>query len=175
MLTTFTPSRRSREWFFDRPAVESRVDKARIRNLSRIGAFVRRRARSSLRRRKKVSAPGQPPSIHEQKSLKEIYFAYDPASDSVVIGPVGRSHAGGLLGPQLNELTVPEIHEFGGLVQIRERFRGDRWVSYGKVRPGQPTRTRQARYPQRAFMRPALDAELAAGTFSATFSGLVRG
>src|SRR5690606_6172596 len=50
------------ELFFDRKAVTSRVDKATRKVLSRFGAFVRRTARSSIRKRKKTSQPGSPPS-----------------------------------------------------------------------------------------------------------------
>lgn len=50
--------------FFDRKAVLAAVDKATLRVLSKFGAFVRRRAKSSIRKRKKASPPGQPPSSH---------------------------------------------------------------------------------------------------------------
>ncbi len=97
------------EFFFDRPAITNSIDRAERKALSRIGAFVRRRARSSLRIRKRVSMPGETPSIRSRDkaaSLKNILFAFQPATHSVLIGPVG-----------LNQLTdgrtVPEIHEFG--------------------------------------------------------------
>ena len=48
--------------FFDRARVINAVDRTTRRNLSRFGAFVRQRARSSIRTRKRISEPGQPPT-----------------------------------------------------------------------------------------------------------------
>lgn len=160
--------------FFDRPAVQRAIGRARAKALARAGAFIRTRARSSLRRRKKPSAPGSPPSVHARSgdvaSLKTILFAYDTTSDSVVVGPVGLN--------QVNETisgfrtTVPGLHERGETATILEK----RWVPH----QGEPTpwrradrrrrsrpspwgkhefRKRTARYPKRPFMKPALEAE----------------
>lgn len=148
--------------FFDRPAVQNAVDKAIRKALSRAGAFVRTRARSSLRRRKKASQPGSPPSVHSRDvyaTLKNVLFSYDAAKKSVVVGmPLlnGRPRSG---------TTVPELHEEGGTAGVVEvQLSGGKWVakSYGK-RWGEnrPHRTRQARYPQRPTMGPALKAEQA--------------
>jgi len=48
--------------FFDSKKVVSATDRATRRVLSRFGAFVRRTAKQSIRKRKKVSQPGSPPS-----------------------------------------------------------------------------------------------------------------
>src|SRR5690242_12299768 len=91
-----------RDLFFDRKAVVDATTVAERKALSRIGAFVRRRARSSLRRRKRVSRPGEPPSVHSKDdtaNLKNILFAYEPSHRRVVIGPVGLN--------QVNSLTLP--------------------------------------------------------------------
>jgi len=50
--------------FFDRQAVISKVDAATRRVLSRFGAFVRQRAKSSIRKRRNPAPPGSPPSSH---------------------------------------------------------------------------------------------------------------
>lgn len=163
-----------REAFFDRPKVRASLKKAKRKALSRAGAFVRRRARSSMRRRKGVSAPGSPPSAHSPNthSLKTILFAYQPQSESTIVGPV-----------QLNQVnftiesvtsTVAGLHERGETAIIREyRYasiegegepanwrRVDGRRRYDE-RPGYrfETRRRRARYPKRPFMRPALEAE----------------
>ena len=109
--------------FFDKVVAESAVDKARLRVLSRFGAYVRRTARNLLRpaRRRKLaemgpedrqryhiresvarrkgdpkpklpqetSRAGSPPRLHKRSSpLKRLlFFAYDRANRSVVIGP----------------------------------------------------------------------------------------
>src|SRR5690606_28852572 len=92
--------------FFDRKAVTSRVDRATRRVLSRFGAFVRRTARSSIRKRKRTSEPGKPPSSHTGMLKKFIFFGYDPRRDSVVIGPVRLSQKG--------RGEAPSLLEYGG-------------------------------------------------------------
>lgn len=128
--------------FFDRALVVREVGKVNAAALSKAGAFVRQRARSSLRRRKRVSAPGSPPSVHSQDSvatLKNILFAYDRANMSVVIGPVLLNGSQG---------SVPALHEFGGTKAVRN-IRGR----------GRAPTVRMASYPARPFMGPALVAE----------------
>ena len=88
--------------FFDKEAVTSRTDHATRTVLSRFGAFVRRTARSSIRKRKNPAPPGSPPSSHVGLLKKFILFGYDPREESVVIGPVrliqkGRGEAPALL------------------------------------------------------------------------------
>lgn len=102
--------------FFDKKAVTDRLDPAVRRALSKLGAFVRTRAKSSVRYGKGAARPGAPPVAHRSAGytrtsrsrktgqtkqqpaspLRElIYFAYDPASRSVVVGPtLGGSQSG---------------------------------------------------------------------------------
>ena len=49
-----------KQLFFDREAVTSRVDPATRKVLSKFGAFVRRTAKGSIRRRRKAAPPGSP-------------------------------------------------------------------------------------------------------------------
>jgi len=162
MPQPFAITMRMKDVFFDRAAVKNRMTKANCKALSKAGAFIRRRARSSLRRRKKPSPPGQPPSVHTNDrvaTLKNILFAYDPHSESLVVGPV-KLNQKALLGPQLAGATVPQIHEFGARVKIREVKVGRGWrTGKRRVRPGQPVRVRAAVYAERPFMGPALEAE----------------
>ena len=125
--------------FFDRQKVTNAVDRATQRNLSKFGAFVRTRARSSIRKRKRVSQPGQPPSAHTTGSLSlrsSIFFALGPDKQSVVIGPV-------LFNGADAASPVPERLEYGGETTIKRRGR-------------KPTR---ARYRARPFMGPAFEKE----------------
>ncbi|MEP0846073.1 MAG: hypothetical protein HRF50_04530 [Phycisphaerae bacterium] len=81
--------RMARAAFFDRAAVQRAVDRGKQRALSKCGAFVRTTARGLIRQRPGISRWGQPPHTHGQRLLKRfILFAFDRASDSVVIGPV---------------------------------------------------------------------------------------
>jgi len=89
--------------------------RAKRRSGMRAGGLVRTIARRSIRRRKGSAPRGQPPHAHARgnRGMKLIYFAWDPQTESVPIGPIpfGQRHA-------------REIQE-GGLVDvIRRRRRG---------------------------------------------------
>jgi hypothetical protein len=138
--------------FFDAPAVVKAVGRAERKVLSRFGAFVRRTARSSLRKRKKASEPGQPPSSHVGLVKQHLFFLWDPQHRSVVVGPV-----------QLNrsDPNTLELLEHGGtatrrFVVIEEKKRRGttrRVVSSRKAKP------RTVRYRARPFMQPAFEKE----------------
>lgn len=165
--------------FFDRSVVERRLDRATHRALSQAGAFVRRRARSSLRRRKSVSAAGSPPSVHSAHpfaTLKNILFGFD-GRDSVVVGPVGFSRMRSRGTIRLSRVA-PNIHEFGGQVSRvrrvpkkkrtgrraatrRQAEAYARLVRTGRIRPNVDFELLEEvlDYPERPFMGPALEAE----------------
>ena len=120
--------------FFDKKAVRDKVDAGTRRVLSKFGAFVRRTARSSIRKRKKPSSPGSPPSSHIGLLKKFIFFGYEPAKRSVVIGPVRLSQQG--------RGEAPHLVEYGGSTKVEHRGKRKR----AKVRP-------------RPFMGPAFEKE----------------
>ncbi|MEO0511798.1 MAG: hypothetical protein AAF108_02760 [Planctomycetota bacterium] len=72
---------RVKSLFFDRPAVQRAIDPARRRALSKAGAFVRQRAKTSMRKRRGTSRPGQPPFAHEGSLRRMVLFGYDPRTD----------------------------------------------------------------------------------------------
>ena len=119
--------------FFDRAAVQAAMDVATLKTLSRFGAFVRRRAQTSMRRTGAVSQPGSPPSSHAGQLRDLLYFAWDGSSRSVVIGPT-----------PFKDVVAPKLLEEGGTIIDRLRGRSVRKV-----------------YRTRPFMKPAFDAELA--------------
>lgn len=124
--------------FFDTEKVLRATDKAERRVLSKFGAYVRRGARSSIRKRRAPSPPGTPPSSHTGVLKRFIFFAYEPERRTVVIGPA-----------RLNQKTgdAPPALEYGGQSRVvtgnRRRRRRVRTVT---IRP-------------RPFMRPALERE----------------
>jgi len=120
--------------FFDRQAVISKVDAATRRVLSTFGAFVRRSAKSSIRKRKKAAPPGQPPSSHTGLLKKFIFFGYDAARQSVVIGPTRLNQKG--------RGEAPPLLEYGGKTTLK---RG------GKKR--------RVTYQARPYMGPAFEKE----------------
>jgi hypothetical protein len=73
--------------FFDRDKVKRAVDAGTRKVLSKFGAFVRQRAKTSIRKRKGTSPPGSPPYSHVGLLRRFILFAYNPQRKSVVIGP----------------------------------------------------------------------------------------
>ena len=183
------------DYFFDRQTVIERMSKANLKALSRAGAFIRQRARTSLRRRKSTSAPGSPPSVHSADriaTLKNILFALDRQQNSLVVGPV-------LLNQvedswiDLGRTTVPQLHEFGDIVRIlewswdggRTWSRRDRRFRHTSRKRKEVyhfiERRRRARYQARPFMGPALEAERKnipdawAGTLSSTGSAATGG
>jgi hypothetical protein len=125
----------ARASFFDRKKVQDALSRAERKALSRFGAFVRRRAQTSIRKRKAISEPGDPPSGHVGTLRKLIFFAYDARSHSVVIGPTQSKPNG----------EAPRLLEEGG-----ETARVDRKGV-----------ARRLVYRARPYMVPAFNAELA--------------
>jgi len=170
--------------FLDSPAVLARVEKNERRTLARSGGFIRTTARRSIRRRKRVSQPGEPPSAHAASgdfaSLKTIFFAFDFRTRSVVIGPVGLNIHHYYQG-KLSKGTVPEVLEKGGTIGIREkRMKATRYREAGrwrtgrrKPRPWEETRVRLATYAPRPFMAPALQVAIDRGVLPKNTRGLL--
>ncbi len=114
--------------FFDRRAVIDALGSANVKALGRGGAFIRRRAKSSIRKRKRVSRPGEPPSSHVGTLRNLIYFGFDTGRQSVVIGPTPLGTVG----------RVPPILEYGGpsIVRKNSRRRLRRPGGAGEIRIG---------------------------------------
>lgn len=181
-----------RELFFDRMAVIRAAAAAGVRNLARGGSFVMRRARTSMRYRKRgSSAPGTPPFAHKQTGYalrRLLFFSFDGSSKSVVVGPEQLPNSS-VIGT-----TVPNLHEFGGRVvrRVKRRVRAAgggrdaspaqaaafrRLVKAGAVdvaRGPTTTVTYTAAYPPRPFMGPSLNAEIAAGNIASVWKDSVR-
>lgn len=129
---------RFKQGFFDRGSVLTAMDRATRNAMVSTGAYARTVARNSMKKRKNASRPGQPPHVHVG-TLKELtYFAYDHATRSMVVGPVG-----------LGKSKVPGTLEFGdGRIAERPYMRPaldkakDRFA--GKVRFGATTNTNQS-------------------------------
>jgi hypothetical protein len=121
--------------FFDQVKVKNKVDKQTRKVLSRFGSFVRQTSRRSIRRRKKSSRPGQPPSSHTGVLKRFIFFGYDQNRRNVVIGPVVVPGKAG---------KAPEALEHGGRVTVT----------------GGDARRRTTVIEARPFMGPAFRAEV---------------
>jgi hypothetical protein len=122
---------KAKSMFFDRRAVQEACDRGTRQVLSKFGAYVRTSAKSSIRRRKKASEPGHPPSSHTGLLKKFIFFGYDTVAKSVVIGPT-------LLARRSGE--APEALEYGGYVRSRLARKIHRRIgSGGEIRFDGPT------------------------------------
>ena len=123
--------------FFDSKKVMSKADKAASRTLRKFGRYVRQTARRSIRKRKKISAPGQPPSSHVGTLKKLIFWDYNPSTRNVVIGPL-------LHGNAVNDVGVARKLEEGGSIRLLKRVRAS------KTRVG----SRRIRTKKKVFIKP---------------------
>jgi hypothetical protein len=123
----------AKEGFFDREKVKRAIDVATRKNLSKFGAFVWRKSRSSIRKRKKASPPGKPPSGHDAELLKKfIFFVYEDKRKSVIIGPT-----------RLNKIgNAPEALEYGGQSEVFDKKK---------------LNTKPIEIEERPYMRPAFE------------------
>lgn len=157
------------QFFFDRKAVIDAVNKATIGALSKAGRFIRRSAQTSMGYRKsgRSSPPGSPPRAHKEHGArlrKLLFYAYEPTTKSVVVGPV-----------RLGTSDAPTVEEFGGTTtRTRILPRGGRRAltpaqaqAFRRMaQTGQvivPKRIRvsyPAKYPPRPYMGPALEKEI---------------
>lgn len=151
-----------KQFYFDREKVIAQIGRQRARKMGRIGSFVRTRARSLLRRRKKSSEPGRPPSVRSKSkraTLRDIRFGLTMDGYGVVIGPAFfHSISGG------TAKTVPELMEKGGSARITAFGGGDK-LSFWEF-PSAERRDINAHYEPRPFMGPALEMETEKGTLA---------
>ncbi len=125
--------------FFDRETVKNKVDAATRKVLSKFGAFVRQTVKRSIRKRKRKSRPGQPPSSHTGTLKKFIYFGFDPIRRSVVIGPVVVPGKSG---------KAPGTLEYGGKLAVSSQQPPGRSATVGGEIQARP------------YMGPAFSTEL---------------
>jgi len=170
--------------FIDTRSIRTAAFRAQRKPLYHIGGFLRRTIRRSMRKRKKASAPGTPPSVHSGELKNSILYSVT-SNPSVVIGPSARwrqSDAHGLRGATLHEFggTRPamgkiavQAFSIGNAGPIESRGRVA-WIrlktarqaasatrTYRRLYPGKPilvsvTSGRMLRYPARPYVRPAL-------------------
>jgi len=134
----------AKEGFFDRKVVVDAVDRASLKVLSKFGAYVRTRAKSSIRKRKKSSQAGQPPSSHVGTLKNLIFFSFDQRKKSVVIGPTLITRS----------TMAPETLEHGGETDLPgHEFKT---VDGKKVYKRTSKRVKIAKRP---YMEPAFEAE----------------
>jgi hypothetical protein len=158
-------------FFFDSANVAKATTRMERKALSKIGAFIRTRARGSMKpagKKGKVSRPGEPPRVRKGFLKRFLYFVYVPETRSVVVGPAGFASRKGR--------PVPGLLEAGGTVQLDLVRLSGGLVIPAKSRlaqrsDGEHIRSRN-RLEARPYMRPAYEAELPkfAGQFAGEFN-----
>lgn len=156
--------------FFDRAAVQLAMDRRAAVVLSGLGAFVRQRARSSIRapgKRKQASKPGKPPKNQTGLLRDNILFWYDHGNQGVTIGPIMLNRPSPRWVMGTNKPT-PAVLEHGGTLRVHEVQVGGRWwkvppndpwLSRGKMRFAM-RRERNLTIAPRPYMHPALEKTL---------------
>ena len=186
MATSFDITFNVKKMFFDRPVVQNAMERQQRVAISKSLAFIRRRARSSLRRRKKVSEPGSQPSVHtkEEEGLKKILFSYNQRTGGGIVGPVKLNQVNLMSG---SSQPVTAVMEFGGVVGIQEiAYPRGEWSGGGyfpwrrrdlrrRLDPSAKRRKRNAKYAPRPFMGPALEKEVAEGNIASPWANVVGG
>jgi hypothetical protein len=102
-------------YFFTDKEVYKHATKKTKAVLSKIGAFTRRTAKQLIKKVNKKgtpSKPGQPPKDRGGPLKKMLYFFFDLASLSVVIGPAK-------LRGMVSDKALPSL-EYGGNTRIKE-------------------------------------------------------
>ncbi|MCR4415291.1 MAG: hypothetical protein NUV77_23005 [Thermoguttaceae bacterium] len=149
--------------FFDTERVVRATDKAQRRVLSKFGAYVRRGAKSSIRKRRAPSPPGTPPSSHTGVLKRFIFFAYEPERHNVVIGPAKTNQVFFDRDRRPVRGTVPSVLEYGGQVTVLEVHRHGRWqradLRSRRRMGGRPMRYRKVTIAARPYMHPAFERE----------------
>ena len=162
---------------FDEARVKKKVQAANFRSLGHAAATIRLTAKRSIRKRKKPSNPGSPPSTQTGMLRRVLRYEVNRDREEAVIGPV-------------NEIAgrLWNLHEFSGVVTKRRKLKRRRFRvgQHGPIRasvPGKFVRTllqtaaqanratrlveeenerrgasKPRRYPKRPFMKPALQA-----------------
>lgn len=111
--------------FFDRGAILNRLTDIQAKVYGKFGAYVRRRARTSMGSpTKNISLPGRPPKPHTRDLKDKIFFYWNFYTRSVVIGPLffRTAHQAEYNMRSLNGFsTVPALLEYGGTAVYRKK------------------------------------------------------
>jgi hypothetical protein len=109
----------AKNFFFDRAVVIAAIGREAAARSARAGALVRTIARNSMRQRKASSPRGSPPSSHAGQLKDLLFFGFDAASKTTIVGPV-----------PFKAGIVPNLLEFGGDEPGVDRFGNKRTMHY---------------------------------------------
>ena len=127
---------------FEADELLKKMASANQRILSRFGAFVRQRGKTSIRPRKAPSQPGAPPSSHVGLLRDYIVFQVEPGN--VIIGPMQ-------LNAKVSATSLRALEHGGQSLILRYAWQNGRRVVKDK---------RVITVQARPSMQPAFEAEL---------------
>jgi hypothetical protein len=113
----------------DDPAIRKYLDEKSKRALNILGAVTMSEARRLIRRRKRPSKPGEPPSSPTGVLKRTIVYGFDSSTRSVVVGPYRTK----------SKTNVPNVLEYGGYVAATANWTP---AEVGKHAPIRIARTR---------------------------------
>lgn len=157
--------------FFDKEEIGRTLDKNEFEALKSLASYIRTVARNSIRKAKNRNDFSKPsgnakPKYHEG-SIRDILFAYDKTTRSVVVGPILYPRKGDKQWKP-SAKAMPELLEYGGKIV----FVGGSKTAKGGWMPkdfrGRPGET--ADFPARPFMRPAFSKSLTQAKLQQFFS-----
>ncbi len=144
--------------------VLSPADKELRRRLFKLGAFVRRSARQSIRKSKKaVADPGKPPKSKSGHLKNLIVYDVELDDRNVVIGPrVARSKIANFI--EYGGEQVIEVWPWWQAADFKERQKIKREIKAKGRRLHDPANKVKitVKYEPRPFMRPAFEKEIRA-------------
>src|SRR5262245_56269018 len=145
----------SKRMFFSVDTVLKQMDRVTLTALNRAGGWIRKTAQRSMRRRKKASAPGEPPSAHAGQLRDLLFYVWYSSSRSVLVGPgpFGGAKSAG------QKPRPPARLEGGGTTTLQGR-RGQR---------------RSARFQARPYMGPALELAIAQNKIADQYRNTIAG
>lgn len=119
--------------FFDKKHVQDRLGKAKAKAMGRSLAYIQRTAQNSMRRRKKASDPGDPPSRHfggRDQGLGRIWFFYEEQAERGIVGPI--KFRSGMRSNWIMPRPVPSTLEFGASVLSKTFAYDSKWRRISK-------------------------------------------
>ncbi len=117
--------------------VLAKTRKGSIKSLGHAGATIRLTARRSIRRRKKPSAEGRPPSTRKGQLRSALMYSVEKQNDLVVIGPehakVGRSASAHEHGGRYKRQRYPKRPFMGPALETTKERLPRKWAGSVKA------------------------------------------
>ena len=166
-LTMFFTVDRQKSFFFDRFEWQGILNDGERVALRFIGGWIRKTARRSMRTRRRVSRPGEPPSVWSGELKRLLFFFYMPGGisseeNAVIVGPAYLPSAHRNIS-HLSQNTIPRTLELGGTETRKDLTQQ---VSLGFV-------NKTARIAARPYMNPALMKAISRGVIRQGFTDFI--